>query len=72
MAREDESSLNSDLGRAWIFISQITMSFYYLNLFPAWIILSNPKMLKSLKRDFKESDSGHLIWTLFEKYIHEN
>jgi len=69
MARDDETNLNSNLGRVWIFITQITIPFYYLNIFPAWIILGNPRMFNSLKRDFKESDFGHFIWMLHEKCI---
>jgi hypothetical protein len=69
MAREDEKNLNSDLGRVWILITQLTIPLYYLNIFPAWIILGNPRMLNSLKRDFKESYFGHFILMLYEKCI---
>ena len=66
IARDDERKLNSDVGRIWVFTTHLTVPFFYLNIFPAWIILSNPRMLDSLKRDFKESNVGNYIWMIFE------
>ena len=66
IVKEDEQNLNSDLGRIWIFATQLTIPFFYLNIFPAWIILSNPRMFNSLKRDFKESNIGNYIGMIFE------
>jgi hypothetical protein len=65
IAREDERKLNSDVGRIWVFATHLTIPFFYLNVFPVWIILSNPKMLNSLKRDFIESKFGNCICKIF-------
>ena len=66
IVKEDERNLNSDSGRIWVFATHLTIPFFYLNIFPAWIILSNPRMYASLKRDFKESNFGNYICMILE------
>jgi hypothetical protein len=66
IVKEDEKNLNSESGRIWVFATHLTIPFFYLNIFPAWIVLSNPRMFTSLKRDFKESKLGYFIWTIFK------
>ena len=66
-AHRSENNVNSGLGRVWVYINQISFAFLFINVFPAQIILSNSKMLKSLRRDFKESTIGEKIWSVFKR-----
>ena len=58
---EDENNINLSYGRFWQYASQLTIPFFYQNVFPAYIILGNPKMYNSLKREFKESPFGRMF-----------
>jgi hypothetical protein len=66
IVKEDERNLNTDVGKIWVFATHLTIPFFYLNIFPVWIILSNPRMFNSLKRDFKESNFGNYMGYIFE------
>ncbi len=54
IARIDDKSLNYGYARTWDYATHITVFFFYLDVFPLWIILTNPKMFQSLKRELKE------------------
>ena len=62
IVNENENNLNSGAGRVWVYISQICLVFFFFNVFPAQIILSNPRMMKSILREFKGSIIGKRIW----------
>ena len=62
IVNENENNLNSGAGRVWVYISQICLVFFFFNVFPAQIILSNPRMMKSILREFKGSTVGRKIW----------
>ena len=66
-AHRHENNINSGPGRVWVYVTQISIVFFFFNFFPANIILSNPKMMKSLKTDFKETSIGGRIWSLFQR-----
>ena len=65
-AHFNANNVNSGPGRVSVYVSQISLVFFFFNFFPAVIIVSNPKMMKSLTRDFKESSIGGKIWSLFQ------
>jgi hypothetical protein len=67
IAIEGESQINSSYGRFWVYATQLTIPFFYQNVFPAYVILANPKMYNSLKREFKESLIGKLLEKLLEQ-----
>ena len=46
--------LNTNQGRIWVYLAQISLRFFYLNVFPSIVILGNSKMKRSLLRDIKE------------------
>ena len=58
IARNNLDSINTRNGRMWVYISKVTLPTCYQLVFPLFIILNNPKMRKSLLRDFKET----LFW----------
>jgi hypothetical protein len=53
IARQNVHLLNFGLGRMWVYLTQLSLRFFYLNVFPAMVILSNSKMKKSLWRIIK-------------------
>ena len=53
VARQNADLLNSGLGRICVFLSQLSLRLFYLNVFPAIIILSHSKMKRTLWRVFK-------------------
>jgi hypothetical protein len=55
IARVDDNSLNYGYGRIGVYVTHLTVFSFYLNVFPLWIIMTNTKMLISLKRELKES-----------------
>jgi len=61
IAIEGESQINSSYGRLWVYATQLTIPLFYQNVFPASVILANTKMLRSLKRELKESPIGQLF-----------
>ena len=58
---EDENNINLSYGRFWLYASSLTIPFFYQIVVPAYIILRNPKMYNSLKREFKESPIGRMF-----------
>jgi len=54
IASTDDNSLNYGYGRICVYATHISIFFFYLNVFPLWIILTNPKMFQSLKREIRE------------------
>jgi hypothetical protein len=52
-ARQNADLLNSGLGRICVFLSQLSLRLFYLNVFPAMIILSHSKMKRTLWRHIK-------------------
>jgi hypothetical protein len=53
VAKQNVLLLNSGTGRIWVFLSQISLRFFYLNFFPAMVILSNSKMKRTIWRAIK-------------------
>ena len=70
-AHANENNVNSGPGRVSVYVSQISLVFFFFNFFPAVIIVSNPKMMTSLTRYFKDSSIGGKIWSFFKKITRE-
>ena len=63
LANENENNLNSGVGKIMVYVSQISLVIFIYNIFPAQIIFNNPRMLKTILREFKDSTLGRKIWT---------
>ena len=62
VSNENENYINSGVGKMWVYVSHICLVFLFYNIFPAQIILNNPRMMKSILREFKDSTLGRKIW----------
>ena len=63
IANDNENNLNSGVGKILVYVSQISLVILIYNIFPAQIILNNPRMLRTILREFKDSTLGRKIWT---------
>ena len=69
IAKKNIQILNTNRGRIWVYLTQISLRFFYLNVFPSIVILSNSKMKKSIFRDIKDVFDKFKHWVVIKSYL---